>query len=285
LDSGWDARGAALAQAAWKHAFAAPVERISAPILGVPLRLINTATGGAFWRRFERQQWEANTLRVFARMIDARTTVVDFGTWIGPTMLFHAFLSRRSIGLEGDPWAYVLMRHNLALNVGAHPQLLQKVILQPGCVGVAQERANFSSAAPGNSCSGIMSNASRARCGALTTRWSVQCYELPVVFRHYGIRVERETFIKIDIESFECYLLPRIAAWFLAPNVTSKPTIYVAMHSHIAPCSAAQYGAIGRLVRAYRHYFTSSGGPVFAGDGRLVALTTEIVMSDAEGPW
>lgn len=44
-------------------------------------------THSDFWRLLQAGKWEATTLNVFDRYIDAETVFVDVGAWIGPTTL------------------------------------------------------------------------------------------------------------------------------------------------------------------------------------------------------
>lgn len=49
-------------------------------------------------------------------MNENETTVVDFGSWIGPTMIHHESFSKRYIGSKSDPVAYAVAEYNIQLN-------------------------------------------------------------------------------------------------------------------------------------------------------------------------
>ena len=68
------------------------------------------------------------------------------------------------------------------------------------------------------------------------------------------------TFIKVDVEGFECVLIPAIAEWLMAALL--KPTVALAMHASIGACTADQYANITHLVRAYAYVTCADGsGP------------------------
>lgn len=78
----------------------------------------------------------------------------------------------------------------------------------------------------------------------------MQCYDLPYLFKHWGVDLSLDTFIKIDVESYECAHIPSMVDWLLAAPL--KPTISLAMHSQVASCQADAYADITRLTLAYR---------------------------------
>lgn len=213
-----------------------------------------TVTGNPFWASVANQTWEPHTYRRYFQYVTPSTTLVDFGTWIGPTLLFGATRAARAFGIEGDPVAYADTLVNLQLNAAA----LKNVHLQPGCVSVQREVKDMRSADAGNSCSGV---GDAVACGNATVAWRVQCYDLPFLFSHWGVDLGLDTFIKIDVESYECALVPSLVDWLLAAQL--KPTISLAMHSQVAPCDEGGYADITRLAAAYTHVECATG-PVFA---------------------
>jgi len=69
-----------------------------------------------FWERVERGHWERSTLHVFYTVIDKETSVIDFGAWIGPTILFAGNFAKQVLGLEPNSRAYKVARRNVELN-------------------------------------------------------------------------------------------------------------------------------------------------------------------------
>ena len=88
---------------------------------GVSLHVIDDDI--RFWDRVDAGTWEPTTFQVFDREIDAQTTVLDFGAWIGPTTLYAAARARRVIAFEPDPIAANHLRSNIAIN----PELAAKI--------------------------------------------------------------------------------------------------------------------------------------------------------------
>ncbi len=64
-----------------------------------------TVTGNVWWASVANQTWEPHTYRRYFQYVTPSTTLVDFGTWIGPTLLFGATRAARAFGIEGDPVA------------------------------------------------------------------------------------------------------------------------------------------------------------------------------------
>lgn len=69
-----------------------------------------------FWTNVKNGRWERNTYSVFERYIDKNTLFVDFGAWIGSTVLFAGQLAKSSIAFEPDPRAYQELEINLQEN-------------------------------------------------------------------------------------------------------------------------------------------------------------------------
>ena len=64
------------------------------------------------------------------------------------------------------------------------------------------------------------------------------------------IPVSKETFIKIDVESYECELLSSWLDWL--HDLNDKPTLFVSFHGYVRCCSAEQYGKILKLANRYK---------------------------------
>jgi len=195
--------------------------------------------------------WEPETFQIFRRYITDKTTVVDFGTWIGPTLLFHAQFSKRSFGLEADPVAYATMQHNLELNqhnLGSNTWAT-RAVLESIAVSTPDDagRLTMQSAEAGNSGSGV---GDRIMDGA-QHQWTVNGYSLPYIFTNWGIELLRDSpiFIKIDIESYECSLVPSFYDWFR--DEPMLPTIFVSFHPPVEPCTKSQMEAVLEVFKLY----------------------------------
>ena len=203
------------------------------------------AVSNQFWEHVNSRTWELETYKHFNQFLNRGTTLVDFGTWIGPTILYGAQIAGRTLGIEADPAAFAEANINLNLNTDK----IKNAIIQPACVSTLEGVQGMHSAGAGNSCSGL----GKVACGEVTQSWSVQCYHLQTLFKKWDIDLGMNTFIKIDIESHECELLPHLKEWLL--TVQTKPTLHVAMHGQIRSCSPSQYHQINQLIWQYRFGF------------------------------
>jgi FkbM family methyltransferase len=271
----WDARGQAIFEQTWKQALSAPRRVVKMPYTEHEIVVADTAPHNWFWNSVDARNWEMPTFQVFLRFIDERTTVVDFGAWIGPTVLFHAFLSKKSYAIEGDPAAFAVLKLNVQLN-HARDQSLQ-IELVPAVVALNHSMIEMHSASPGNSCSGIAT----VGCGTVSASWLVQAVRLPDLFASWRIPADDNVFIKIDVESFECALVPSFLSWL---SGSAKPTFFIAMHAdNVSPCTVEQYRAITTFIKSFAHAFcVDTGAPVFEppSDTEIRCKTGEILMTD-----
>lgn len=104
---------------------------------------------------------------------------------------------------------------------------------------------------PGNSCSGVGKVIITCGNSEKLFKWKVNAYSLPNIMHAYSIPSKRSTFIKIDIESFECQLLPSWRNW-LSDLGKNKPTLYISFHSQIVRCLDEEYIAISEIAKMYK---------------------------------
>jgi len=242
-----------------------------------PMRIIQPGKWDTFkgkgydsgiWARVNGKfRWEPKTYANYRHYIDSGTDLVDFGTWVGVTVLYGAQLARRTLGIEADPVAFAYVEGNLKRN--SDKPWYNRIALQPGCVGTQTDSVIMKSSEPGNSCSGIGSSVGCQKQSFRTFEWRVSCYSLDFLLYYYNLTVDQSMFIKIDIESFECKLLPALIDWLT--GLESKPTIHVAMHSQIQSCSDVEYASINMLMGMYKYHspFVHHG---------------EVIMSDRKAP-
>jgi len=205
-----------------------------------------------FWKLVSSGNWESATFQNFFWYLDSSTVLVDFGTWIGPTLLFGAQLSSRAFGIEADPKAVAEIEFNLKMNVNV--LWASRTFLQPGCVSTRNEARQMRSKDPGNSMSSL-GLVSHKKEDILLFSWEVQCYTLPFLFDVWKINPETEhVFVKIDVESFECALVQSFEEWLR--SLRRKPTLHVAFHSQIVSCSHEEYASVQRIMSLYK--YTSS---------------------------
>lgn len=247
LPSGWDKSGyemyrkrkSKLAEALVSDPGTVRTHRV------LPLEAVKTTTTdySYFWDKLGTGKaapiWEPETFFHFFDHITAVNYYVGFGTWIGPTLFFAAQLVNEAYGIEADPVAFADVETNLALNKNS--AWASQVNLNHHAVGLGSNwegfpiNLNMSSASVGNSCSGL----GKVACGNAKVFWKVDAYPLPYLLNRWNIPTN-DVFIKVDVESFECQLIPSWLPW-LKHIKGKKPTFHIAFHSQITKCSTEEY--------------------------------------------
>lgn len=265
LPSGWDESGLEMYQHAKKRltqkllASAAVVQTHQVK----PLEPVKTAGGHAGDSWFvdnlvqgdeEGPGWEPQTFHNFFQYLSNASCryYVGFGTWIGPTLFFAAQLVDEAFGIEADPVAFAKVETNLALN--HEEDWARRVHLNPHAVGLGSDPLDAAptshtmrSARPGNSCSGL---GDRVNCGKGEVTWQVDSYNLPYLLGRWGVPSTNELFIKVDVESFECDLVPSWLPW-LSSIAGPKPIFHLAVHGQISPCDEVGYQSLFQFAKLY----------------------------------
>ena len=189
-------------------------------------------------------KWEADTFINFFKHLSGCKYYIGFGTWIGPTLFYAAQLVDEAFGIEADPVAFAQVETNLALNKNS--PWASRVRLNHHAVGLGFDDKNatpsiasMSSASAGNSCSGL----GKVACGKASVFWNVNAYPLPYLLKHWDVPATNQLFIKVDVESFECQLVPSWLPW-LQSIEGKKPIFHIALHSQIVKCSQDEYKQI-----------------------------------------
>jgi len=176
--------------------------------------------GQEFWGIMQMGWWEIQTLHVYRRCIQKGDTVIDFGAWIGPTVLFAATLGAKAVyGIEPDTVAFDELRANVYRN----PHL--PIDITYGCISYTDKVTQITTEPnnmPGDSMSKIAEN--MANKGG--TVWEVMCYEWTSFLRRKEIK--RVDFIKWDCEGCEELTADSITVWLA--GLTTKPAIYFSLH-------------------------------------------------------
>lgn len=248
--SGWDAKGLYLYNDQKKWLRTLKTVAITIPPLNKLFVNEESNTIGKFWEKIDgRLSWEPSTFAVFQKYVTNETIVIDFGAWIGPTLLYHGQLSRHSFGIEADPVAYATLETNVQLN----PNL--PVSIAPACISAPQDVGlRLMKGKPGASMSGI----SEKLAVHSTSGWKVQCSTLPTMLDRWGIDLEAQpVMIKIDVESYECQLIPSFYDWL--KRVRRLPTIYVSFHPQISDCAVAQWASILKVFQLYKTVLSHCG--------------------------
>src|SRR5690242_4631503 len=73
-------------------------------------------------------EWENETFDVFARHCRKDACMLDFGTWIGPTVLYNANKCKHIYGVEADRKSIQSIQNNIAVNRFENITIVPKAI-------------------------------------------------------------------------------------------------------------------------------------------------------------
>lgn len=99
--------------------------------------------------------------------------------------------------------------------------------------------------------------------------WEVQCYTLPEIFDKYW-KIERpykDVFIKIDVESYECKLVPSFYDWL--KDEQYLPKMYISFHPQIQSCNDADMEGVKKFLMLYDHVRINGDREEFKVDGNV----------------
>ena len=132
---------------------------------------------------------------------------------------------KKAVGFEGDPNAYAAVYANLEGNshrIWYNHTFVYPVAVTTGHNEDGAKRVSMRSGSPGNSCSGMKNlKIHEKSSGRGKASWDTDGYTLPHLLRLNGIPFSKDTFIKIDVESYECELIPSWLNWlqnYWTPN-------------------------------------------------------------------
>lgn len=248
IDSGWDESGRNIYKDKVNSLNEAPTRTINLAKEGNVTVSTIVNNNNMFWDKIDgRLAWEKQTFDIFRKYVTPETIVIDFGTWIGPTLLFHGQFSKKSYGIEADPAAYAVAEYNIRQN--RHREWGPHVSVESACVSAPEHVGTMTmkSRIPGESMSGITEKLARDNRWA----WEVQCYTLPSILEYWGVNLSiQPVMLKIDVESYECQLVPSFYDWL--KDQPSLPTIYVSFHPQIADCTDDQWASVLEVFKLYQ---------------------------------
>lgn len=165
------------------------------------------------WAAVTARKWEWYTQDIFKKCITNSTSVIDFGSWIGPTVLFAAHLAKVVYAFEPDPTAFAELTINVMLNKFSNVKLHNMAIcpqsgLKPFFVETGNSKSSFVSKRSSNGSS-----------------WrTVSCTTITQLAQANDIAAPM--FIKMDVEGFEAELLAAMKPFFQL----YRPILYVSIH-------------------------------------------------------
>jgi FkbM family methyltransferase len=181
-----------------------------------------------FWNRVNRGQWEHETLWIIEYFLSPErhpgAVYVDFGSWIGPTVLYAGQFAEKVYSLEPDPLSFSTLNANINLN----PLVAAKVSLYHECI--APKAGVLEMAGSGESNTRLTGTLDEKFLKA-GTRWKVNCRTLPQFLDEEKVDISNLRLIKMDTEGTELWLLPSLRPWLEGLGEGKKPAIWLSVHS------------------------------------------------------
>ena len=242
-------------------ALPAPPER-SIQLGDVTFRVADTHAHRDYWTFVETGRWEPHTFNIFRSFVDEETTLLDIGSWIGPTVLYGASLARRTFALEPDPTAYYHLEQNVLFN----PELAGRVTLSRDCISESNGdvvMGNQSETETGDSMSSLLFAGGKQS-------WRVQGWTLETFLENNAI--VDAPFIKMDIEGGEALVVPQIEEYLSRV----RPDFYLSLHPPFMPNREENVRKILDALGAYPFWYNKHGQLVTPGsffEGHNLALS------------
>jgi FkbM family methyltransferase len=187
--------------------------------------------------------WERETYKIFNKFLDSNYSYIDIGAWIGSTVLYGAYLSKKVYAIEPDPIAFMELKKNVSLN----PMLKEKIELHQKCINYKSGNVKFGNiGGGGDSTSSLLFPDSK-------TGWTVDGITFDEFIRENEIN--DCNFIKMDIEGGEVIVLPSMKI-FLEKN---KPILYLSMHPNIFKNPEEDTKKVIDVLKIYKNIYSDKG--------------------------
>jgi len=148
---------------------------------------------------------------------------VDFGSWIGPTVLFAGQFASKVYSLEPDPLSY----STLSANVHKNPVVLSRTQMYHECIAPKAGVVEMAGSGESNTRMKDVLDTKFLKAG---TSWKVNCRTLDQFLKEEKVDMDNLRLIKMDTEGTELWLLPSLRPW-LESLGKKKPAIWLSVHS------------------------------------------------------
>ena len=244
--------------------------RVSRPICvqGVTFQVADTDLHRDYWTFVETGRWEPHTFKIFKSFVTAETTLLDIGSWIGPTVLYGASLAKRTYALEPDPSAYLHLEKNILLN----PDIAKRVILSRDCISAENGdvvMGNQSETEMGDSMSSLLFAGGKQS-------WRVKGWTLETFLAQNGIT--DTPFIKMDIEGGEALVVPLLQNYLKQV----RPDFHLSLHPPFMPNREADVRKVLDALGTYPFWYNKLGQLVSPGsffEGHNLSRFQELVVT------
>ncbi|PDT46751.1 FkbM family methyltransferase [Sinorhizobium fredii] len=197
-----------------------------------------------FFARLQSGQWEPDTFQNIARLVDAKTTFIDIGGWIGVTPYWAAQSANNVIVIEPDPVCFDILTQMKADNIG-EVELVNAALSQ-------DERLVL------NSVGGGFGSSETSALIADDTGMAITAETVTIPKLQAMAKTERLCF-KVDIEGYEYKALDQ----FRAIDRKRTAGVLLAVHPQILAASLSgpavlrlirTMAATARLIRSFRGF-------------------------------
>lgn len=218
-----------------------------------------------WWDKVENRWWEMDTYFIYKTFLRPESSFIDFGAWIGPTVLYGATLAKAAYALEPDPYAFDELRANIALN----PELQAKTWVQWRCI--MDKPGIYPMGGGGGDSMATVGQGSHPK------SWKVDCLTLPQFIEEH--QIENLDLIKMDTEGAEHIILPSFKSWLM--KQTKKPTLWLSIHKWNFGPGGEQ--AVLDVLRLYKRVLEGDSLPVNPNTYELCNFCT-ILATDLDTP-
>lgn len=180
---------------------------------------VDSSINYPFWKKFQKNNWEQTTFKIFDKFLDKNHSYIDIGSWIGPTVLYGCQLSKHCYAIEPDPIAFNELKRNIDLN----NHLRSRITLSDLCISNSVGTTKLFT--PSETLDGGGQSGSTTLKRGLKNFWLVKT----ITFQQFiqSFLITDCNFIKIDIEGGEFNIIPTMLDYLK----TQKPTLLVEFHS------------------------------------------------------
>lgn len=158
------------------------------------------AVWAQFWDLYEAGSWEPQTTALFDEVLGPGGLLVDFGAWIGPTVLWAAHRGAQVLAIEPDPVARGALEDNIAANGFG-----DRVGVVAGAISTQTGTAKLDHAPVGEF------GDSRSRLSGNGT--AIRTWTLPDLLAESAISPDDVSLVKMDVEGYETTLCPTLGPW------------------------------------------------------------------------
>jgi len=189
-----------------------------------------------FWDRVEGNSWEPYTFKVLKTILQSNggansAEYLDFGAWIGPTVLFAANFASRVWALEPDTMAAEMLIANFEIPENSGIRRKSRIFHE--CI--AEKPGNLKIQGLGQSGSRINRNSIQKFEHEVSggIEWNIPCRSLSQFYKDEGMKNLR--LVKMDVEGAELSVFPSLRNWLIELDLNKsetggKPAFWLSLH-------------------------------------------------------